>query len=743
MKTALDESASAALASAALEAVYALSPDQDLLQLDSSTTLSAADLRVDKRKKDLTFEIWITRAAIALTMIGSIMLALDVGGILRDRISLGWNSGVIEHTIFLLVIYYFVYGNMIYLFTRSGHLSRARVHQPAERSELESIYDRVDPPSLTILVPSYKEERSVVVQTLLSAGLMEYPSKRIVLLIDDPPNPSDEESIQLLKDVRELPRILQAKLDTPRQCFAFELSSFLRRSRTGYLSSHAERQRLAVLYRKASEWFQITASGFEIRNHTDRMFIERILREPSYECLKRAQCLVEDRRHQRESYEFLLREYRRLAALFSAEFTSFERKQFANLSHTPNKAMNLNSYISLTGKSLRIVHRNDGLHAIPCQPGDADFSVPKCDYLITLDADSLLLNDYAIRLIHFMQQTENSRVAVAQTPYSAVPGTPILIERIAGATTDIQHLIHQGFTSANATYWVGANALLRRSALDDIAETVNERGHQILKYIRDRTVIEDTESSVDLVSRGWSLYNYPDRLAYSATPPDFGTLVIQRRRWANGGLLILPKLLQYLSRSSQPFKQAPEAFMRVHYLTSLTGMSFGMLVLLGYPFENNMRSWWLLLTALPYYFLYGRDLVRSGYQWIDLPRVSALNLLLIPVHLGGILKSLHQAFTGCTTPFVRTPKVSGRTAAPRLYIIGTLALLALCFMSGVIDVRGRYWIHCGFALLNGGLILYALLRFVGIRAASEDLGLKFRSVGKDPKFTQVDACEAD
>ena len=61
------------------------------------------------------------------------------------------------------------------------------------------------------------------------------------------------------------------------------------------------------------------------------------------------------------------------------------------------------------------------------------------------------------------------------------------------------------------------------------------------------TLIEDTESSVDLAARGWRLENYPERLAFSATPPDFGALLIQRRRWANGGLLILPKLLRYVA----------------------------------------------------------------------------------------------------------------------------------------------------------------------------------------------------
>ena len=666
-------------------------------------------------------EIRVTIVALCLTLLGAVMLGFDVLGILLGRIHAGSVGGAIEQSAFLLIIYYFVYGNLIYLFARLGHLRCARDHRPASRIDLEAIFDRDQAPSLTVLVPSYKEERSVVIQTLLSAGLMEYPSRQVVLLIDDPPNPDDEESRRQLAAMRELPAEVAAMLEAPRQRFSAALARFQRSSETGHLDVAAERKRLAALYREAGSWFETIASTFEVRDHTDRMFVETILRAPAHEHFDRAHRIVAGVERKGNPATMLLREYRRLASLFSAEFSSFERKAYANLSHAANKAMNLNSYIAMTGKSYRVATRSDGLHIEPCTSADADFTVPACDYLITLDADSLLLNDYAMRLVHFMEKPENCRVAVAQTPYSAVPGAPNLIERIAGATTDIQHIIHQGFTSADATYWVGTNALLRRRALDDIAEVVEERGYQIQKYIQDRTVIEDTESSIDLVARGWTLYNYPARLAYSATPPDFGALVIQRRRWANGGLLILPKLLRYLNASEHRFRKAPEALMRVHYLTSLTGVSLGMLILLGYPFEQNMRSWWLVLTALPYYLLYGRDLARSGYGWADLPRVWALNLLLIPVHLGGIVKSLHQAFTGQQTPFVRTPKVSGRTIAPRLYIVGSLAVLAMCLISVGIDWHGRYWIHGAFALINGALIVYALARFVGLNTAWEDL----------------------
>src|SRR5438270_13588964 len=206
------------------------------------------------------------------------------------------------------------------------------------------------------------------------------------------------------------------------------------------------------------------------------------------------------------------------------------------------------------------------------------------------DAHNLISPDYSLRLACVLAQPGNERVAVVQTPYSAFPHAPGALERIAGATTDIQYFIHQGFTSYGATFWVGANALVRKAALDDIAESDTERGHGIWRYIQDHTVIEDTESTVDLISRGWKLYNYPERLAFSATPPDFGSLLIQRRRWANGGLLILPKLVRYLVRGPARTLRAIEGFFRIHYLTSLAAVNFGLLVMIGIPFQTTALS---------------------------------------------------------------------------------------------------------------------------------------------------------
>jgi hypothetical protein len=418
----------------------------------------------------------------------------------------------------------------------------------------------------------------------------------------------------------------------------------------------------------------------------------------------------------------LLSHYRRLGWLFDVELTSFERKRYRNLSHAPNKAMNLNSYLTLMGGRYRERRSGRDLELCPVPTGAAGVEFEDADYVLTLDADSLLEPDYAARLVHWLERPENERVAVAQTPYSAIPGAPRGIERIAGATTDIQYLIHQGFTRHGATFWVGANAVLRKRALEDIATTVTDGGtgasHR--RYIQDRTVIEDTESSVDLVTRGWQLFNYPARLSYSATPPDFGALVIQRRRWANGGLLIMPKLLALLMR--HPLRRrSHEAFMRVHYLTSIAAVNVGLVLLFLFPFTNWLANEWLPLTALAYFCLYAHDLRLAGYRRLDLFRVYALNLMLIPVNLGGVFRSLQQAVTKRTSTFGRTPKVKNRTAAPAIYILAPWALTAYLCSSACFDLTEDQAFRALAGAINASLLIYALITFIGWRDSAEDI----------------------
>jgi cellulose synthase (UDP-forming) len=519
------------------------------------------------------------------------------------------------------------------------------------------------------------------------------------------------------------------------------------RSRTQF-DVRSELQRLAMLNQEVSEWLQNLRERFisqrEDRplSHSDKFFIERILEVPARRHAAFARELT-NRVHRSElpTREFLERQYARLADLFNVQFSSFERKKYQNLSHEANKAMNLNSYIGLMGRAWRKVASDAGWVLEEVPPEQAAFIIPDADYVITLDADSLLLPEYVQRLLPIMEKPENQRLAVIQTPYSAFPESPNLLERMAGATTDIQYIVHQGFTRWNATFWVGANALIRREALEHIKHIRIENGFPVAVYVQDRTVIEDTESSIDLIDRGWTLYNYPERLAYSATPPDFGALLIQRRRWANGGLLIIRKLLQYAAEAPKGVDLLTELFVRFHYLASLASASVATLLIFFYPFDNHLAIVWVPLSALPYFVLCARDLRISGYKYSDVFRVYALNLMLIPVVMGGVLKSIEQGISGAKIPFGRTPKVSGRTAAPALYCFLELALPLSFILALAWDLHSHRWMHALFSAFNGGFFLYALFQMIGIRETLVDLIAPWMVAEAKPELIRLQASE--
>jgi cellulose synthase/poly-beta-1,6-N-acetylglucosamine synthase-like glycosyltransferase len=191
-------------------------------------------------------------------------------------------------------------------------------------------------------------------------------------------------------------------------------------------------------------------------------------------------------------------------------------------------------------------------------------------------------------------------------------------------------------------------------------------------------VIEDTESTIDLAAGGWTLYNYNERLAFSATPPDFGSLAIQRNRWANGGLLILPKMWRAVRERRKRGERTSigELLLRLNYMASIFWASLFVLCLMIIPFNGHLVSPLTYAVAVPYFVAMAIDLKYCGYKYFDAARIYGFNLLLLPVNLAGSLSSLVQALTGAKGKFMRTPKVRNRTVPAFIYVVLPYLLVA-------------------------------------------------------------------
>ncbi|WP_010139475.1 glycosyltransferase family 2 protein [Oceanicola sp. S124] len=587
-------------------------------------------------------------------------------------------------------------------------LGAARRPRATALTDCDPALLRSDAPSVTVLIPSYQESRRVVIETVLSAALARYRNKRIVVLVDDSPG-NDTALAETMGAIAEVQDWLAEG----------------RRIRDAALAAPATSAPWGPAYGALADWLdgiarKLADEGDASFAHVDSFVVSRVVEDLARRFRGEARRLL------RTSACDPQRENDLMACLLTGGIESFQRKRFANLSHGPNKAMNLNAYLGLMGSDWDVETRDDGQYLVPATTSSAELTIPQTDYVLTLDADSVIMADYMLTLVGELEDRPDA--AVAQTPYLTFPGGPSPVERIAGATTDIQYLIHQGSSHYDAAYWVGANAVIRTRALQDICQLRQENGHQVKVYVQDKTVIEDTGSTIDLQDRGWHVHNHFAPMAYSATPADFGALAIQRKRWANGGLILFFDLLCSTWKRGGMLRALPMLLVRSHYLLSPLIGNVGILALMLMAVDQPHPLFWAPLFMTPYFVLYMLDLRRMGYQWWDLFGVCALNLMLLPVNLAGILASIWQMAGGKRHSFTRTPKLASRSFIPPYAFLFNLAILALMTFYVAIGLHTEKTLGVAIPLINIVLYSYGLIRFVGLRDGFADLGLRMAQI---------------
>ncbi|HZW72184.1 MAG TPA: hypothetical protein VFF43_01500, partial [Caldimonas sp.] len=234
--------------------------------------------------RSISFEIRLTACTLVFTLAATALF-------LRDM-ALSASASQFRHWIelagFTLIIAFLIYGNVGYQLTRIGHLQRRFSHVPDSRSALEACHDRPAEP-LVFLVPSYREEARIVRQTLLSAALQEHPNRRVVLLIDDPFRFDDPDALAALVAVRTLAASLDRQMADAAAPFLAAREAFLRRAAAGALDAADEATTVGALYLRAADVLTDEAALWECLDHTDRFFIDAVLRAPARAHRERAE----------------------------------------------------------------------------------------------------------------------------------------------------------------------------------------------------------------------------------------------------------------------------------------------------------------------------------------------------------------------------------------------------------------------------------------------------------------------
>lgn len=254
---------------------------------------------------------------------------------------------------YLIVVTFLTFSALMYLVARQGALQRFRDHVRVPRAELDRHFADGHG-TMTVLVPSYAEEPDVIRGTLWSAALQEYPSLRVVLLLDDPPFPTNPTALARLEVSRALPAQITAELAEPAERFGAALLDAELAVSTGQSGTWTATD-LAEHYRWASAWVREKAAGEKLDDHVDVFFVNEVLITLADDLELVADALdAAIAEGTTPDDDRMLELHRRLLWTFSAEVVRFERKAYASLSHEANKAMNLNSYLGLMGGSFRL-----------------------------------------------------------------------------------------------------------------------------------------------------------------------------------------------------------------------------------------------------------------------------------------------------------------------------------------------------------------------------------------------------
>ena len=375
-------------------------------------------------------------------------------------------AAIAEAWVYLLLLATLTASACGYLIARLGYIYRIRAHRRMPRKLIDDAFDR-DNPTLTVIVPSYREEPRVVRQTLLSAALQEYPGIRVALLIDDPPDPAYAASgeAHLSPHVRCRRRSTRSCAG-PRTLFEGALNAFeskagsaltvpprgapapspRRTRRRSRGSGRRPTARRSSTTRTRSSWTR-SSDGWPTTSPPTPEALRQAARDGAELSVTRVRQL-----------------YRRLAWIFRRG-GHLVRAQDLRLPLARSRTRRRTSTATSASWAARYRVRDTAAGKIlpAASPAAARPRHPRPR-----------LRAHARRRQHaaagVLPAARRLHVAARERPdrgradaVLGVRGASTRLERIAGGTTDVQHIVHQGMTRFGATSWVGASAVLRKT----------------------------------------------------------------------------------------------------------------------------------------------------------------------------------------------------------------------------------------------------------------------------------------
>ncbi len=314
------------------------------------------------------------------------------------------------------------------------------------------------------------------------------------------------------------------------------------------------------------------------------------------------------------------------------------------------------------GIDVELVTRADrtGFKAGALQAGLKRSSAP---FVAIFDADFLPPTDFLRRIMPPLVEDEG--LGMVQGRWGHINRGHSLLTRAQAILLDGHFVMEHGarFRAGRFFNFNGTAGVWRRQAIDDAGGWEGD------------TLTEDLDLSYRSQLAGWR-FAYLQALEVPAElPEDPRGFKNQQHRWAKGSIQTARKLLPRIWRSDQPLENKIEA---TFHMANNLAYPFMVVLLLLLPVALVLRAgdglWiglavdlpvFLLATAnlMAFYALSEREVDRSSWlkRSVLVPFVLGLGASLTANNA----RAVWEALRGHRSPFVRTPKGGGQTAARR------------------------------------------------------------------------------
>src|SRR5680860_133215 len=246
-----------------------------------------------------------------------------MGNFLRGTVGEGNLLASLRIMLFVVLLLILMFGNVVYQVSRWGFVDRLIEH----RARGSSIFPSPDfeTPSVTILIPSYKEDLRTIRQTVVSAALQAYPDVRVVLLIDDPPNPSADADRALLDTARSIPGEVERLFEEPLRLVRESRARFQLRAIQAKTNLDLETSAFRQLTCEIADWLALEKEHQPQHDNVDRFFCELTFAERARLFSLDSEAFIQA--SVRQGKRAVLDGYDYFERMLSPTIQSFERKR--------------------------------------------------------------------------------------------------------------------------------------------------------------------------------------------------------------------------------------------------------------------------------------------------------------------------------------------------------------------------------------------------------------------------------